>query len=77
VVDEEVCDALATIGNTVVVEVGGAGSDFAQVAHAITVAVGLRWVREGGAVVCGVRSTVAVGVERHDDDGVPTSACDA
>jgi hypothetical protein len=53
-----------------VVEVWRTGGNFTRVAYAIGVAVGLQWIRNGGAVVGGVGSTVAVGVGRCNCDGV-------
>ena len=62
-VDEKVRETLASIGNGVVVEVWRAGGNFARIADAVVVAIGLRWVGDSGAVIVGVGSTVAVGVE--------------
>jgi len=62
-IDEQVRKTLAGVGNRVVVEVGRAGCDFARVAYAITVAVGLRWVCDGRAVVSRVSDAVPVGVD--------------
>ena len=72
---------LAGIGDGVGVTVWGAGGEFAGVAYAVGVAIGLRWIRDGGAVVCGVRATVAVGVEGWcqdslDGNAVPTARRD-
>ena len=75
-VDEQVCDALADIGNGVVVEVWRAGSEFTHVTDAVVVAVCLRWVRDGGAVVDGVGATIAVSVDFCDYDGVEASSRD-
>jgi len=61
-IDEQVCKALASIGNRVAVEVRYAGREFARVAYAVVVAVGLRWVEDRRAVVDGVGSTVAIGI---------------
>jgi hypothetical protein len=62
-VDEEVCDALASIRDRVAVDIGRAGREFARVAHAVVVAVCLRWVRDSGAVVSRVSDAVPVGVD--------------
>ena len=77
-VDEQVREALASIRDGVAVEVRYAGHEFARIADAVVVAVGLRWVCDGGAVVDGVRATVAVGVDGWDCDcnGVPLAPGD-
>jgi hypothetical protein len=69
-IDEQVCKALASIGDRVVVEVWRTGCNFTQVAYAVVVTVGLRWIRDGGAIVGGVGSTIAVGVDGCDRYGV-------
>jgi hypothetical protein len=79
-VDEQVREALASVGDRVVVEVRRAGSDFARIAYAVGVAVGLRGVCNGGAVVGGVGATVAIGVDEwwsRDCDGVRVARRDA
>ena len=53
-IDEQVRDALARIGNGVLVEVWRASSKFAHVANAVVVAVCLRWVVNAYAVVNGI-----------------------
>jgi hypothetical protein len=53
---------LAGIGDGVGVAVGCAGCEFAGVASAIVITVGLRGVCDGGAVVGDVGIAVAVGV---------------
>jgi hypothetical protein len=62
-VDEQVCNALASVGNRVLVVVGHTGSDVTHVADAVIVAVGLRWVCDRGTVVGGIGPTIAVGID--------------
>jgi len=61
-VDEQVCKALASVWDRIGVEVWHAGGEFARVAYAVAITVGLRRVRDSGAVVGGVGAAVAVGV---------------
>jgi hypothetical protein len=62
VVDEQVRETLASVGDSVGVEVGRTSGDFARIAYAVVVAVGLQRIRDRGAVVGGVGSAVVVGV---------------
>lgn len=79
-IDEQVREALAGIGNRVEIEVRSAGGEFARVADTVAVAICLRRVRDGWAVVVGVGAAVAVGVDEwrpHDCDGVESAPRDA
>jgi hypothetical protein len=70
-IDEQVRKALASVGDSVVIEVRRAGSKFARVAYAVVVAAGLQRICDSRAVVGGVGSAVAVGI-----DGWWTCDCD-
>jgi hypothetical protein len=63
IVNEQIRKALAGIRNRVVVKVRYAGSELTHVTYAVAIAVSLRWVCDGGAVVGGVGATVAIGVD--------------
>jgi hypothetical protein len=70
----------AGIGDGVGVAVGCAGGEFAGVAYAVVVAIGLRWIEDGGAVVVGVGATIAISVDGWwdcDCDGVEPARRDA
>ena len=73
VVDEQIRETLATVGNRVEIKVGHAGGKFARVADTVIVAVVLQRIGDGGTIVGGVGASVAVGVEwwrALDCDGV-------
>ena len=63
VVDDQICKALAGIGNRVLVIVWRAGSEFARVASAVVIAVGLATVGYDWTIIAGVATCVAVGVQ--------------
>jgi hypothetical protein len=70
--------AFAEIWNGIVVAIGSsASSDLAQVAYAVAIAVALRGVRDRRAVVQGVDSAIAIGVDTCDCDSVVTAPRDA
>ena len=62
-IDEQVCDALASVGDRIAVDVGRTGGEFARVAYAVVVAVGLQRIGDSGAVVNGVGAAVTIGVD--------------
>jgi hypothetical protein len=79
-IDKQVRKALARIGDRVLIEVGRAGDNFTHVAYVVGVAIGLRWVRDGGTVVGRVGATITVGIAGWkvcDSDGVALAARDA
>jgi hypothetical protein len=56
----EISDALAGIGDAVMVKVGPTSSDLASVTYAVAVAVGLVRVVDGGAVVGEIREPIVI-----------------
>ena len=70
--------AFAEVWNGIGVAIGSsASSNLARVAYAVAIAVALRWVRDRRAVVKGVDSAVAIGVDTCDCDAVVTAPRDA
>jgi Flp pilus assembly pilin Flp len=68
---EEVVGGIAGVWNGVGVAIeSSARSNLARVAYAVAVTVGLRWVSDCRAVVQGVDSAVAVGVDTCECYGV-------
>ena len=63
VVDDQICKALASVRNRVVVVVGRTGSDFTRVADAVVIAVGLATVGDEWTIIASVTARVAVGVQ--------------
>jgi hypothetical protein len=60
VINVDVSETFASIWDAVVIDVRRPCCDFAGVAEAIMVAVGLRWVRDGGAVIEGIFNAIRV-----------------
>ena len=74
---EKVVGSVAGVWNGVSVAIKCSASSYlAYVAYAVAVAVGLRWVRDRRAVVQGVDSAVAIGVDTCECDGVVSAPRD-
>ena len=63
VVDDQICKALASVGDRVLVIVGRTGSHFTRVADAVVIAVGLATVGDEWTIIASVAACVAVGVQ--------------